>query len=83
MKSVLITPSYLTSDPVSDHWNIRKMSALCLAEITARCATPLNEYVPDINTSFQQLLSQSDVTLQVLYGVIHSLCQLGGKVSEY
>ena len=53
---------------------------MCLAEITARCATPLNEYIPDINTSFRQLLSQSDISLQVLYGVVLSLCHLGGKV---
>jgi hypothetical protein len=79
VKSILVTPSYLASDSVSDHWSVRRASAMCLAEITARCATPLNEYIPDINTSFRQLLWQSDITLQVLYGVVLSLCQLGGK----
>jgi hypothetical protein len=79
VKSILLTPSYLHCGPVSDHWSVRRMSAVCLAEITGHCATPLNEYIPDINTSFRQLLSQSDISLPVLYGVVLSLCQLGGK----
>ena len=57
------------------------MSAMCLAEIVARCDSPLNEYVPAIHASFRHILAQSEVVLQVLYGVVLSLCCMGGKVS--
>lgn len=83
VKSIILTPSYLHAGPVSDHWHVRKMSALCLAEITHRCGTPLNEYIPAIYTSFRHVLAQSDVSLNVLYGVVLSLCQLGGKVMKW
>ena len=82
MKSIILTPSYQHTGPVSDHWHVRRMSAVCLAEIASRCGTPLNEYIPDIYTSFRQVLSQSEVPLEVLYGVVLSLSQLGGKVRK-
>lgn len=82
VKSIILTPSYLHAGPVCDHWQVRRMSAVCLAEVTYRCGTPLNEYIPAIYTSFRHVLAQSDVSLHVLYGVVLSLCQLGGKVMK-
>lgn len=82
VKSIILTPSYLHTGSVCDHWHVRRMSAVCLAEVAHRCGTPLNEYVPAIYTSFRHALAQSDVSLHVLYGVVLSLCQLGGKVMK-
>ena len=47
-----------------------------------RCGSPLNDYLPDLCSSFHQLLSQQEVPLPVLYGTVLTLCHMGGKVKE-
>ena len=86
VQGIILTPTYLhmgdgaSGGGATDHWRVRQLSAKCLVEILARCASPLNEYVPTIHASFRHILGQSEVTLPVLYGVVLSLCSMGGKV---
>ena len=81
VKSIILNPTYLLSGAVADHWHVRQMSAAGLAEILHQCGSPFNEYVPDVYASFRQMLAQPDVPLQVLYGIVLSLCHMGGEVS--
>lgn len=45
-----------------------------------QCGSPLNDYLPDLCSSFHQLLSQQEVPLPVLYSTVLTLCHMGGKV---
>lgn len=48
-----------------------------------RCSFPMTNYYKDLLCSFSAQLSPSEPTLPVLYGVVMTLCHLGGEVSLY
>ena len=48
--------------------------------VLRRCSTHLANYYTDLKASFAQQLSQSETPLPILYGVLVSLCHLGGQV---
>lgn len=79
VKSIVLNPSYLHSGEGFDHWHLRQMAAVALGEIIRRCGSPLTDYVPDLHSSFQQLLAHHEVPLPVLYGTVLTLCHMGGK----
>lgn len=47
-----------------------------------RCSSCVSDYSRDLHTSFAHQLSQQEIPLPVLYGMVLSLCHLGGKASD-
>ena len=54
----------------------------CIIIYYRKCSTPLSDYHNDLKASFShQLTSQKQPSLPTLYGIVMSLCYLGGKVN--
>ena len=52
------------------------------ALLHSRCSSSISDYSKDLHTSFSHQLSQQEIPLPVLYGMVLSLCHLGGKASD-
>lgn len=80
LHTIVLDSRYLHLSDSSTHWNVRELAACALAEIVRKCSTPLSDYHNDLKASFShQLTSQKQPSLPTLYGIVMSLCYLGGK----